>query len=112
MCPMVTKPCLWTNGMTVSNYRVYVQMQDSQVLSPYMGETTETVAADIGGSGYGHSANHGEVTVLKFGDVTIDKAHLIGGERNLMSHLDRIMRRIRRGDLKIGKLEILVSERE
>jgi hypothetical protein len=96
----------------MKNYTIRIMMDNDSGgtrLYPYMGETEETIEADIGGDGW-QVSNHGKLSVLGLGEPWEDEPYVIGGERNLLSHLDKIVRRMRRGLLNPVGINITVKE--
>lgn len=74
----------------------------------YSGESDDVYVSDYGGNGW-HINNHKEATVLLFGG----EPHKIEGNINLKSHLNKILKRSRDGQLSINKIEInVVGESE
>lgn len=67
----------------------------------YQGEHLDEVAGPGDGT-HGHVSHANQMNKLVFGD----EAYEIAGEVNLMSHLDRIMRQLRRGYIDASRIEI------
>lgn len=87
------------------NYIIWVErvVDGIKYHQVYQGESTETEERDDTGTGYSQqSTSLAVVNGLKFGPAWED-GHVISGYINLKSHLDRILRRSKSGDL--GRIE-------
>jgi hypothetical protein len=104
----------------MKRFRIYKHIKGHGLFrkSPYLGEMTETEPANIGGTRGFHNSNHGERNVVKFFDddggngVFMQRAYIIDGKRNLMSHLKRIVDRISDGILDDADELIITIEEE
>lgn len=85
---------------SVVNMDTYTIKVDGKL---YQGESTETIAANIGGNGW-HVSNHGAINVLRIGGSGEPKQ--IIGRRNLRSDIERILRWIEIGMIDGRNIEI------
>lgn len=82
-------------------YKIYVDGQ------AYQGEDPNTTySTNIGGKGW-HVSNHGSANVLLFGE---GDPHACFGVRGLMSHMERIAKRIQDGIINPNVITIDVME--
>jgi len=89
----------------VDNYIIWVErvVDGVKYHQVYQGESTETEERDDTWTGFSQqSTSLAVVNCLKFG-AAWEGGHIIGGYINLKSHLDRIIRRAKSGDL--GRIE-------
>jgi hypothetical protein len=89
----------------VDNYVIWVErvVDGVKYHQIYQGESAETEKRDDTGTGFSQqSTSLAIMNKLKFGAAWED-GHVISGFINLKSHLDRILRRAKSGDL--GRVE-------
>ena len=72
----------------------------------YLGESEDTYDTNCGGEGW-HIANHNQLNVLEF---AAGKAGIkIVGIRNLLSHLEKILKRVKDGEIKPEEIHITID---
>jgi len=78
---------------------------------PYIGISTETYASMHGSQIGFHPATHDTANLVDFGKWGFDSAYLIEGTRNLKSHIDKIVRELRNGNIT-GIDQIIIEVRD
>jgi len=75
----------------------------------YQDESEETAEVDYGSSKGFHSTNHDRMNLIKIGH---GDAHIIEGDRNLLSHLEKIVTRIKAGLIDPFSITVLKVVKE